>query len=83
MRITKLKLIRLSAGLGCVEMGRLIGIHPSQYSRMENNWERRVNRATNDKLVRTFGEGFDFLMEPIEVSDLEPIIRKVEKSVAA
>ena len=83
MRMTKLKLIRLSTGLTCEEMGRLVGLHPTAYSRMENNWDRRVSRKTNDRLVAVLGEGFDFLMEPFEVEELKPIIRRIEKSVAA
>lgn len=83
MRMTKLKLIRLTAGLSCAEMGRLVGLHATAYSRMENNWDRRVNRKTNERLVAVFGEGFDFLMEPFEIDELKPIIRRIEKTVAA
>jgi DNA replication protein DnaD len=64
-------------------MGRLIGMHPSQYSRIRNNLERRVNQAKNEKLVRLFGEGFDFLMEPVEVEEIEHMVRRMEKTVAA
>jgi hypothetical protein len=64
-------------------MGRFIGLHPTLYSKLENNWDRRVNSVTNDKLVAALGEGFDFLMQPVEVGELEPMVRKAEKSVAA
>ncbi len=83
MRITKLKMIRLAAGLTCEEMGQFIGLHFTQYSRMENNWERRVTPATNDKFIVALGEGFEFLMQPVEVLELAPMIERAAKSVAA
>jgi DNA-binding XRE family transcriptional regulator len=83
MKITKLKMIRLMAGLTCQEMGRLIGIHYTQYSRMENRWEHKVTPATNDKFIIALGVGFDFLMEPVEFSELEPMVQRAAKSFAA
>lgn len=83
MQISKLKMIRLVAGLTCAEMGHFIGIHPTQYSRLENQWDRRISATVNNRLVAALGEGFDFLMQPVEVGELEPIVRRVEKSVAA
>ena len=79
MKITKLKMIRLAAGLTCEEMGRFIGLHPTQYSRLENNWDRRVTASTNSKFMRALGEGFDFLMEPVEFSELEPMVQRATK----
>jgi hypothetical protein len=78
MKITKLKMIRLTAGLTCEEMAHFIALHPTQYSRLENNWERRVSAATNYKFITALGEGFNFLMEPVEVPELEPLIERVE-----
>ncbi len=78
MKITKLKMIRLAAGLTCEEMGRFIGLHPTQYSRLENHWDRRVTASTNSKFIRALGEGFDFLMEPVDVPELESFIERVE-----
>lgn len=83
MKITKLKMIRIGAGLTCEEMARFIGLHPTQYSRLENNWDRRVTATTNDKFVAALGEGFKFLMQPVEVSELEPMVQRAEKSYAA
>jgi len=80
MKITKLKMIRLTAGLTCEEMGRFIGLHPTQYSRLENHWDRRVTASTNSKFTRALGEGFDFLMEPVEFSELESMVQRATKS---
>ena len=83
MTLTRLKAIRLSAGLTCQEMGRFIGIHPTRYSRLENNWEHRVHDATNKQLMSVLGEGFDYLMQPVEFPNLESIVQRVKKLVAA
>ncbi|MDA8408563.1 MAG: helix-turn-helix transcriptional regulator [Deltaproteobacteria bacterium] len=83
MKITKLKIIRLTAGLTCEEMGRFIGLHPTQYLRLENNWDRRVTADTDNKLIAALGEGFNFLMLPVEVPELDPLIQRAEKSYAA
>jgi transcriptional regulator with XRE-family HTH domain len=83
MKITKLKMIRLAAGITCEEMSRFIGLHPTQYSRLENNWERRVTAATNHKLIAALGEGFNFLMQPVEVPELAPMVQRAAKSSAA
>ena len=83
MKITKLKMIRLTAGLTCEEMGRLIGLHFTQYSRLENYCEHRVSDATNEKFIAALGEGFEFLMQPVEIAELEPMVNRARKSVAA
>jgi DNA-binding XRE family transcriptional regulator len=83
MKITKLKMIRIGAGLTCEEMGRFIGLHPTQYSRLENNWDRRVTSDTNNKFVTALGEGFDFLMQPVEMVELEPMVKRAAQSVTA
>lgn len=83
MKITKLKMIRLTAGLTCEEMAHFIELHPTQYSRLENNWDRRVTAATNNKFIAALGEGFNFLMQPVEVPELDPMVQRAEKSYAA
>lgn len=83
MKITKLKMIRLTAGFTCEEMAHFIELRPTQYSRLENNWDRRVTAATNNKFIAAFGEGFNFLMQPVEVPELEPMVQRAAKSYAA
>ncbi|MGC8659237.1 MAG: helix-turn-helix domain-containing protein [Desulfomonilaceae bacterium] len=83
MKVTKLKMIRLVAGLSREEMADFIELHPTQYSRLENNWDRRVTAATNNKFIAALGEGFNFLMQPVEVPELDPLIQRAAKSYAA
>ncbi len=65
MRLTKMKMIKLSARLSREEMEQLILLNQLQYSRLQNHSERLVSVATNDQFITTFVEVFMFLIKPI------------------
>lgn len=81
-RFTRLKALRLTLGLSSEQMADFIGIDKTRYSRIENFWEVRATRKLNERFVSALGEGFDFMVEPVELPELEVISQRIQQRVA-
>lgn len=77
MRITKMRALRLKHGVSQKSMADVIGIKQSTLCRLEMGWYARVTDEVNEKLIRVFSEGFDSLIEIVEVEDPEAIVERI------
>lgn len=65
-KVKRIKLIRIQAGATLDEMASIVGISKPQLSQIEQGWIGKVNERLNEKLIRVFGESFDWLTQDVE-----------------
>lgn len=77
MKLSRLRLLRAQVGLNLKQMAEALDVNPTQLCRLELGFDARASKNVNEKLIRVFGESYDFLKEMVDVPDPENIMDKI------
>lgn len=81
MKVSRLRLLRTQYGLNLRQMSQALDINQTVLCRLETGFDSRASKTVNDKLIRVFGQSYDFLKEMVDVPDPENTISEIRQKV--